>query len=99
MFIVLWRNKKNLYVEEGKATEKQKEVEFELGGLYAQCKFEREREQILLNDCYCFLEIISDVVCIFFPLLTIQRLFNGMIVLFLTFVCSFFHLPPPPLCR
>ena len=72
MFIVLWRNKKYLYVEEGKeATEKQKEVEFELGGLYAQCKFEREREQILSNDCYCFLEIISDVVCIFFPLLII----------------------------
>ena len=58
MFIVLWRNKKYLYVEEGKeATEKQKEVEFELGGLYAQCEFEREREQILSNDDY-FLEII-----------------------------------------
>ena len=39
MFVVLWRNKKHLYVEEGKeATERQKEVEFELGGMYTQCK-------------------------------------------------------------
>ena len=39
MFVVLWRNKKHLYVKEGKeATERQKEVEFELGGMYTQCK-------------------------------------------------------------
>merc|ERR1711865_850610 len=35
MFVVLWRNKKHLYVKEGKeATERQKE--FELGGMYTQ---------------------------------------------------------------
>ena len=38
--ILLWRNKKHLYVEEGKeATEKQKEVEFEFGSMYTQCKY------------------------------------------------------------
>merc|ERR1719272_249609 len=37
MFVVLWRNKKHLYVEEGKeATERQKEVEFEFGSMYTQ---------------------------------------------------------------
>ena len=45
MFIVLWRNRKYLYVEEGKeATEKQYEVEFELGGLYAQCEFDKSNQ-------------------------------------------------------
>ena len=39
MFVVLWRNKKHLYVEEGtEATERQKEVEFEFGSMYTQCK-------------------------------------------------------------
>ena len=39
MFVVLWRNKKHLYVEEGKeATERQQEVEFEFGSMYTQCK-------------------------------------------------------------
>merc|ERR1712028_51419 len=37
MFVVLWKNKKHLYVEEGKEpTEKQKEVEFEFGSMYTQ---------------------------------------------------------------
>ena len=37
--ILLWRNKKHLYVEEGKeATERQQEVEFEFGSMYTQCK-------------------------------------------------------------
>merc|ERR1712166_1227979 len=37
MFVVLWKNKKHLYVEEGKeATERQKEVEFEFGSMYTQ---------------------------------------------------------------
>merc|ERR1712166_1676184 len=37
MFVVLWKNRKHLYVEEGKeATEKQKEVEFEFGSMYTQ---------------------------------------------------------------
>ena len=39
MFVVLWKNKKHLYVLEGtEATERQKEVEFELGSMYTQCK-------------------------------------------------------------
>merc|ERR1711865_740953 len=37
MFVVLWRNKKHLYVKEGEeATEKHNEVAFEIGGLYTQ---------------------------------------------------------------
>merc|ERR1711865_90868 len=37
MFVVLWKNKKHLYVEEGQeATEKQQEVEFEFGSMYTQ---------------------------------------------------------------
>merc|ERR1711865_319190 len=37
MFVVLWKNKKNLYVLEGtEATERQKEVEFEFGSMYTQ---------------------------------------------------------------
>ena len=38
MWYVMWCNKKNLFVEEGKEpSEEQKEIEFELGGLYTQC--------------------------------------------------------------
>merc|ERR1711865_652276 len=37
MFVVLWKNRKHLYVQEGtEATEKQKEVEFEFGSMYTQ---------------------------------------------------------------
>ena len=43
MFVVLWKNKKHLYVAEGKEpTERQQEVEFEFGSMYTQCKFEYE---------------------------------------------------------
>merc|ERR1712028_57111 len=37
MFVVLWKNRKHLYVAEGtEATERQKEVEFEFGSMYTQ---------------------------------------------------------------
>merc|ERR1712166_977771 len=37
MFVVLWRNKKHLYVKEGEEpTKKHNEVAFEIGGLYMQ---------------------------------------------------------------
>ena len=40
MLVTLWRNKQHLYVEDGKEpTERQKDVAFELGGMYMQCKF------------------------------------------------------------
>ena len=42
MFVLLWRNKKHLYVKKGEQpSEKHKEVAFEIGGLYTQCTFER----------------------------------------------------------
>jgi hypothetical protein len=40
MFILLFRNKHHLYVKEGEIiSERQKEVDFQLGGLYTQCKW------------------------------------------------------------
>ena len=55
MFVVLWRSKKYLFVAKGEEpTEKQIQVEFELGGLYTQC-------ELIFSTHFLFQSLISSV--------------------------------------